>query len=274
MELINPLGAVVLVVCALVKIEPDLGTTIAIVLMVCGVLVVAGTPFRLFLSVTIPALVVVAYTVIREPYQMQRITTFLDPQKDPQATGYQVIQAMYGLGSGGWTGVGLGNGTQKSYTPEASTDMIASVIGEELGLIGILVTVLAFAAFAVLGFRIAMRCKDPFGKYLVAGATCLVAGQAFVNLGAVLGVLPLTGVPLPLISSGGSSLVVMLALVGVMLNVADSEMAVPSRARGRTTTSDAKPQASSKRPATGADRSRRHGGSRRPGTGGGRRAVG
>jgi len=88
-------------VCALVKIEPDLGTTIAIVLMVCGVLVVAGTPFRLFLSVTIPALVVVAYTVIREPYQMQRITTFLDPQKDPQATGYQVIQAMYGLGSGG-----------------------------------------------------------------------------------------------------------------------------------------------------------------------------
>ena len=106
--------------------------------------------------------------------------------------------------------------------------MIASVIGEELGLIGILVTVLAFAAFAVLGFRIAMRCKDPFGKYLVAGATCLVAGQAFVNLGAVLGVLPLTGVPLPLISSGGSSLVVMLALVGVMLNVADSEMAAPS----------------------------------------------
>jgi cell division protein FtsW len=273
MELLNPVGAVVLVVCALVKIEPDLGTTIAIVLMVCGVLVVAGTPFRLFLAVTIPALLVVTYTVIREPYQMQRITTFLDPQKDPQATGYQVIQAMYGLGSGGWTGVGLGNGTQKSYTPEASTDMIASVIGEELGLIGILVTVLAFAAFAVLGFRIAMRCKDPFGKYLVAGATCLVAGQAFVNLGAVLGVLPLTGVPLPLISSGGSSLVVMLALVGVMLNVADSE-AAPSRARGRTTTTDAKPQASPKRAATGADRSRRHGGSRRPGAGGGRRAVG
>jgi cell division protein FtsW len=275
-ELLNPVGAVVLVVCALVKIEPDLGTTIAIVLMVCGVLVVAGTPFRLFLSVTIPALLVVAYTVIREPYQMQRITTFLDPQKDPQATGYQVIQAMYGLGSGGWTGVGLGNGTQKSYTPEASTDMIASVIGEELGLLGILVTVLAFAAFAVLGFRIAMRCKDPFGKYLVAGATCLVAGQAFVNLGAVLGVLPLTGVPLPLISSGGSSLVVMLALVGVMLNVADSEAAgATSRSRkGRTTTTDAKPKASDKRAATGAGRSRRHGGARRPGAGGGRRAVG
>ena len=107
------------------------------------------------------------------------------------------------------------------------------MIGEELGLIGILVTVLAFAAFAVLGFRIAMRCSDPFGKYLVAGATCLVAGQAFVNLGAVLGVLPLTGVPLPLISSGGSSLVVMLALVGVMLNVADSETAAPSRAGGQ-----------------------------------------
>src|SRR4029079_19327083 len=132
---------------------------------------------------------------------------------------------------------GLGNGTQKAYTPEASTDMIASVIGEELGLLGILVTVAAFAAFAVLGFRIAMRCKDPFGKYLVAGATCLIAGQAFVNLGAVLGVLPLTGVPLPPISSGRSALVVMLALVGVMLNVADSEAAATSRSRsGRTST--------------------------------------
>ena len=135
---------------------------------------------------------------------------------------------------------------------------------------------LAFAAFAVLGFRIAMRCKDPFGKYLVAGATCLVAGQAFVNLGAVLGVLPLTGVPLPLISSGGSSLVVMLALVGVMLNVADSEMAArrPARARPhhnhRCQTESHLPSA----PAAGADRRRRHGGTRRPGTGGGRRAVG
>jgi cell division protein FtsW len=274
-ELLKPVGVMVLVVCALVKIEPDLGTTIAIVLMVCGVLIVAGTPFRLFLSVAVPALAVVVYTVIREPYQMQRITTFLDPQNDPQATGYQVIQAMYGLASGGFTGVGLGNGTQKAYTPEASTDMIASVIGEELGLLGILLTVAAFTAFAVLGFRIAMRCKDPFGKYLVAGATCLIAGQAFVNLGAVLGVLPLTGVPLPLISSGGSSLVVMLALVGVMLNVADSEAAATSRSRsGRTTSTDAKPKASPKRPATGADRRRRHGGARRPGAGGGRRAVG
>jgi cell division protein FtsW len=274
-ELLKPVGVMVLVVCALVKIEPDLGTTIAIVLMVCGVMIVAGTPFRLFLSVAVPALAVVVYTVIREPYQMQRITTFLDPQNDPQATGYQVIQAMYGLASGGFTGVGLGNGTQKAYTPEASTDMIASVIGEELGLLGILCTVAAFATFAVLGFRIAMRCKDPFGKYLVAGATCLIAGQAFVNLGAVLGVLPLTGVPLPLISSGGSSLVVMLALVGVMLNVADSEAAASSsRSRSGRTTTDARPKDSSKRPATGADRRRRHGGTRRPGAGGGRRAVG
>jgi cell division protein FtsW len=273
-ELLKPVGVMVLVVCALVKIEPDLGTTIAIVLMVCGVMIVAGTPFRLFLSVAVPALAVVVYTVIREPYQMQRITTFLDPQNDPQATGYQVIQAMYGLASGGFTGVGLGNGTQKAYTPEASTDMIASVIGEELGLLGILCTVAAFSAFAVLGFRIAMRCKDPFGKYLVAGATCLIAGQAFVNLGAVLGVLPLTGVPLPLISSGGSSLVVMLALVGVMLNVADSEAAATSRSRSGRTSTDAKSNASSKRPAAGADRRRRHSGTRGPGAGGGRRAVG
>src|SRR3954470_6798910 len=182
---------------------------------------------------------------------------------------------MYGLGSGGWTGVGLGNGTQKSYTPEASTDMIASVIGEELGLIGILVTVLAFAAFAVLGFRIAMRCKDPFGKYLVAGATCLVAGQAFVNLGAVLGVLPLTGVPLPLISSGGSSLVVMLALVGVMLNVADSRAAAGASAKPRTETRDGKATEPRPKPKPArADRRGGNGGARRAGAGGGRRAAG
>jgi cell division protein FtsW len=274
-EVVNPLGVVVLGVCALVKVEPDLGTTIAIVLMVCGMLVVAGTPFRLFLSVTIPALLVVAYTVAREPYQMQRITTFLDPWKDPQVTGYQVIQALYGFASGGLSGAGLGNGTQKSYTPEASTDMIASVVGEELGLLGVIILVAGFAAFAVLGFRIAMRCRDPFGKYLATGVTCLVAGQAFVNLGAVMGVLPLTGVPLPLISSGGSSLIVMLAMVGVMLNIADSDVtAAAARSPRRTERSDAT-QSATKRPSTaGAGRRRGDGGTRRPGTGGGRRAVG
>jgi cell division protein FtsW len=275
-QLFNPVGAMVLLVLLLIHSEPDLGTSIAIALMVCGVLLVAGTPLRLFSSVAMVGALAVAYTVAREPYQMDRIRSFLDPWKDPAGAGYQSIQALYALGSGGITGVGIGNGTQKiGFLPEAPTDMIGAVIGEELGLIGILGVTLAFALFTYCGFRIAMRSKDPFGTYLVAGATTLVAGQAVVNFGAVLGFLPLTGVPLPLISSGGSSLVVMLSLVGVMLNVADSGAAAGASAKPRSETRDGtatepRPQPKPAR----ADRSRRHGGTRRAGAGGGRRAAG
>jgi len=183
------------------------------------------------------------------------------------------VQALLSLGSGGIWGKGLGQGTVKNgYLPEAPSDMIAAVIGEELGLIGIVVTVLAFAAFAVLGFRIAMRTKDPFGKFLATGITCLVTGQAVVNLGAVLGFLPLTGVPLPLISSGGSSLIVFLTLIGTLLNVADSERAAARKAVPADDTA-----ASRKRPRpqpAGADRRRRNRRPRRAVAGGGRRAHG
>jgi cell division protein FtsW len=275
-QLFNPVGAVVLLVLLLIHSEPDLGTSIAIAVMVCGVLLVAGTPLRLFSSVALVGVLAVAYTVAREPYQMDRIRTFLDPWKDPAGAGYQSIQALYALGSGGITGVGIGNGTQKiGFLPEAPTDMIGAVIGEELGLIGILGVTLAFAVFTYCGFRIAMRSKDPFGTYLVAGATTLIAGQAIVNFGAVLGFLPLTGVPLPLISSGGSSLVVMLSLVGVMLNVADSSAAAGASAKPRSETRDGTATEPRPKPKPArADSSRRHGGARRAGAGGGRRAAG
>jgi cell division protein FtsW len=275
-QLFNPVGAVVLVVLLLIHSQPDLGTTIAIALMVCGILLVAGTPLRLFSSVAIVGVIGVAYTVAREPYQMERIQSFLDPWKDPAGAGYQSIQALLALGSGGITGVGVGNGTQKiGFLPEAPTDMIGAVIGEELGLVGILAVVLAFALFTWLGFRIALRCKDPFGKYLAAGTTTLVAGQAIVNFGAVLGFLPLTGVPLPLISSGGSSLVVMLSLVGVLLNVADTGAVSAKAAKpGSSPKKDVKATEPKQAKHTRADRSRRHGGARRAGAGGGRRATG
>jgi cell division protein FtsW len=275
-QLFNPVGAVVLVVLLLIHSQPDLGTTIAIALMVCGILLVAGTPLRLFSSVAIVGLIAVAYTVAREPYQMERIRSFLDPWKDPAGAGYQSIQALLALGSGGITGVGVGNGTQKiGFLPEAPTDMIGAVIGEELGLVGILAVVLAFGLFTWLGFRIALRCKDPFGKYLAAGTTTLVAGQAIVNFGAVLGFLPLTGVPLPLISSGGSSLVVMLSLVGVLLNVADTGAVSAKAARpGNSPKKDVKATEPKQAKPTRADRRRRHGGARRAGAGGGRRATG
>ncbi len=159
--------------------------------------------------------------------------------------------------------------------------MIGAVIGEELGLIGIVLMALAFAPFAVLGFRIAMRCKDPFGKYLATGITCLVAGQAIVNLGAVLGFLPLTGVPLPLISSGGSSLVVFLTMAGVLLNVAEGAPASAAVARPRRAPNDdatTQPkrvrQPAAAQPDPRADRRRRNRRTRRASPGGGRRAVG
>ncbi|HYX87579.1 MAG TPA: putative lipid II flippase FtsW [Gaiellales bacterium] len=273
-ELANPVGLVALVVCGLVALEPDLGTTIAIAVMITGVLIVAGTPFRLLVG-TFAVLGTGAGLVISQnSYMHARLLAFLHPFHDAGGSGYQNAQALIALGSGGLWGKGLGQGTQKVfYLPESPSDMIAAVIGEELGLIGIVLTAAAFAGFAFLGFRIALRCHDPFGKYLAAGATCLVTGQAVVNLGAVLGFLPLTGVPLPLISSGGSSLVVFLTLTGVLLNVAQAERRpVRATAAKPDAVPDSRPRS---RPApAGADRRRRHRRPRRAVAGGRRRAHG
>jgi cell division protein FtsW len=272
-ELVNPVGLAALLVCGLVALEPDLGTTIAIAVMVTGVLIVAGTPFKLLVGTFGMASAGAALVISQNAYMHARLLAFLHPWQDAGGSGYQNVQALLSLGSGGIWGKGLGQGTVKNgYLPEAPSDMIAAVIGEELGLIGILVTVLAFAAFAVLGFRIAMRTKEPFGRFLATGITCLVTGQAVVNLGAVLGFLPLTGVPLPLISSGGSSLIVFLTLIGTLLNVADSERAVARKAVPADDTA-----ASRKRPRpqpAGADRRRRNRRPRRAVAGGGRRAHG
>jgi cell division protein FtsW len=271
-QLLSPVGLVALLVCALVVKEPDLGTAIAIAIMVCGVLLVAGTPYRLFLTSAGVLGAAAALLIYLEPYRRVRLLAFLNPWKDPAGAGYQNVQALLALGHGGVWGVGLGNGTLKiGSVPEASSDMIGAVIGEELGLVGIIATALAFAVFAFLGFRIALRCRDPFGRYLVAGGTALIAGQAFVNFGAVLGFLPLTGVPLPLISSGGSSLVVMLAIVGVMLNVADSQRTAATRSQRKADADRSEPP--KRATAARADSGRRHGGTRRSGAGSRKRAA-
>ena len=277
-QVFNPVGALALIVCVLVLAEPDLGTTIAIALMIGGILVVAGTPIRVLLGMGGAIAAAAAAGISQNAYMRDRLLTFLHPFHDAAGAGYQNAQALIALGSGGFAGKGLGQGTQKiAYLPEAPSDMIAAVIGEELGLIGIVLTALAFAAFAVLGFRIAMRCRDPFGKLLAAGITCLVTGQAVVNLGAVLGFLPLTGVPLPLISSGGSSLVVFLTMAGILLNIAQAP-AAPAGTSGRATADaarDPKParkRAPRPRGAAGADRRRRHRRARGARAGGGGRA--
>jgi cell division protein FtsW len=222
--LIKPLGIVTGVVCALLLAEPDLGTAITIVVMIGGVLVVSGVPARLMATAGGICGGLVLAAAWFEPYRRERLLSFLNPWDDAQGTGYQIIQAMIGMGSGGWFGVGLGQSVLKAnYLPEAHTDMIFAIIGEELGLVGTTAVIAAYTAFAYAGFRVALSCRDPFGKRLAAGITTLVCGQAVINLAAVMGAAPLTGITLPFVSYGGSSLVVGLAAVGILLNIAGDD---------------------------------------------------
>jgi cell division protein FtsW len=233
-ELMKPIGLVVAVFAALILLEPDLGTTIALCLGVAGALVVSGVPTRVLVAAGALAVALGAGAIWLEPYRRARLLSFLDPWQDPEGAGFQTVQAIIGIGSGGVTGSGLGEGVQKiSYLPEAHTDMIFAVVGEELGFVGSFLVVGGFAAFAWAGYRIALSCRDPFGKRLAAGITTLVCGQAVVNLGAVLAIAPLTGIPLPFVSYGGSSLVLLLCAVGVLLNIAGNERVVEARVRDR-----------------------------------------
>jgi cell division protein FtsW len=236
-ELARPVGLVTTLLAGLILVEPDLGTAIALLVTVSAVLLVSGTRLpTLGGGLAIVAALGLA-AVWLEPYRRARFLSFLDPWSDAQGAGFQIVQAMIGFGSGGVLGQGLGEGVQKVfYLPEAHTDMILAIVGEELGLLGTTAVVCAYAAFAVAGLRVALTCRDPFGKRLAAGLTALVCCQAAINLTAVLGLAPLTGIPLPFVSYGGSSLVVQLASVGVLLNIAGdgarARAAVRDRGRG------------------------------------------
>ena len=233
-ELMKPLGLVVSLFSVLILLEPDLGTTITLGIMVAGILLVSEVPLRLLALAGSIAVVLCAAAIYVEPYRRARFLTFIDPWQDPQGAGFQTVQAIIGMGSGGITGEGLGQGISKIfYLPEAHTDMIFAIVGEELGLIGSTAVIVAFGVFAWAGFRIALRCRDPFGKRLAAGLTTLVCGQAAINLFAVLGIAPLTGIPLPFVSYGGSSLIVLLTAVGVLLNIAVNDRVVEARSRDR-----------------------------------------
>ncbi len=256
-QLMKPLGLLTGIFCALILLEPDLGTTISLCVMMLAVLLVAGVPTRLLVGASLVAVAVGSMAIWVEPYRRARVFSFLDPWSDAQNSGFQIIQALIGIGSGGFTGVGLGEGPQKTlYLPEAHTDMIFAVVGEELGLLGSIFVIGCFAAFGYVGFRIALRCRDPFGKLLAAGLTALVCGQAGINLAAVLGIAPLTGIPLPFVSYGGSSLVVLLVSVGILLNIAVNERVVQARVsdRGR---GDRRPRSSGSRRRGSAARTRR-----------------
>jgi cell division protein FtsW len=187
---------------------------------------VAGVPARTLAAAGGIAVTIGLAAIWIEPYRRARVLSFLDPWQDAQGAGFQNVQAIIGMGSGGLTGEGLGHGVQKiNYLPEAHTDMIFAIIGEELGLVGTTAVIAAFGAFAFAGFTVALRCRNPFGKLVAAGVTALVCGQAAVNLAAVMGIAPLTGIPLPFVSYGGSSLVILLGAVGILLNIAADERA-------------------------------------------------
>jgi cell division protein FtsW len=258
-ELVKPLGLLTGVVCALLLAQPDLGTAITILVMLGGVLLVSGAPTRVLVTAGGLCAGLVLVAAWFEPYRRARLLSFLNPWDDAQGAGYQSVQAMIGLGSGGIFGEGLGQSVLKNfYLPEAHTDMIFAIIGEELGLVGATALIAAYAAFAYAGCRVALGCRDPFGKRLAAGITTLVCGQALINLAAVMGAAPLTGVTLPFVSYGGTSLVVGLVSVGILLNIAGDDgrgtrsSRVPDRNRRNR-----RPRASGARSGRGPKRSRR-----------------
>ncbi len=227
----------ILPAAALIMLEPDLGTTLVLSGAVIAVLVAAGAPLRYLFGLAATGLLAVLVLIVIEPYRLDRLVTFFDPWKDPQGSGYQATQSLISIASGQVFGVGLGNSVQKfGFLPEQTTDMITGIIGEELGLIGLLALLALYVALAWVCFRIALNCKEPFGKLLGTGITAIVVGQACINVGAALGLLPLTGVPLPLVSIGGTSMLVVLAGLGILLNVATnrrSHIAVSAQRRDR-----------------------------------------
>jgi len=258
-ELARPIGLLVLLFALLVLVEPDLGTALTLLLVVGAILLVSGTRLSLLASAYSLVFGLAAIAAWSSPYRRDRLLTFLDPWKDPTGAGLQNVQALISLGSGGIFGRGLGQGIEPlGYLPEAHTDMMFAVVGEELGLIGVTLVIMAFCAFAYAGVRLAIACRDPFAKRLAAGITALVCGQAAINMAAAIGVAPLTGIPLPFVSYGGSSLVVLLAATGILLNIAVDERA-PQRSkvsdRGRRNSRSRAPVA---RGRGSAPRTRRH----------------
>jgi cell division protein FtsW len=226
-----PFLVVVGLACALIMLEPDMGTTMVVTFAVAATLIAAGARPRDLGLIALAIGAVALLMTIVEPYRMARLTGFLNPGSDPAGAGFQAAQAKIAIGSGGIFGVGIGNGVGKAgFLPEAHTDMISAVIGEELGLVGIVGVVGLFAMFGYAGLKVAQRAKDTYGRLLVAGLTSLVLVQATINLFAVMGLAPLTGVPLPLVSYGNSSLMTTLFAIGLILNVARGGTARAARA--------------------------------------------
>lgn len=208
----------------LVFIQPDMGTTIIITAILVGVLIVAGSKPRHLAVLAIAALVLMfaafQMNIIKE-YQVKRLTAFLDEEADPQGAGYNKAQAEIAIGSGGVLGLGYMNGIQTNldYVPEQHTDFIFTVVGEEFGFVGGMTVLLLFGILAFRAFRIALLSKDPFGTYVAAGIASMFSAQVFINIGMTMGIMPITGIPLPFVSYGGTSTLANFVAVGLLLNI-------------------------------------------------------
>ncbi|MGH9863668.1 MAG: putative lipid II flippase FtsW [Candidatus Acidiferrales bacterium] len=215
-----PAAAITVILLGLVIIEPDFGTAVALGLIAGAMFFTAGMRWSYLCYLALAAVPAAYLLIVRVPYRLARIRVFLDPASDPQGTGFQALQSLMAVGSGGITGVGLMDGKQKLfYLPEAHTDFIFAVVGEELGLIGTILIVALFAVFAWRGLRIAARAPDALARLLAVGVTVMVVGQALINMSVVVGLLPTKGISLPFISYGGSGLLVMLLGAGLLLNL-------------------------------------------------------
>lgn len=223
LDSLRSLGGAILILgalCGLILGGRDLGTAVAVIAIAAAIFWTAGVPTWYFAVGGVASTAFVGLAVWLDPYRLRRLLIFLNPESDPQGAGFQIIQSKIAVGSGGWFGQGLMLGRQKMrFLPEAHTDFIFAVIGEELGLIGCFLVVLAFGVILWRGLEAARRAPDDFGAYLAAGATAMIVCQAMINIGVVLGMLPTKGMPLPFISYGGSSMIVSLAAAGLLLNV-------------------------------------------------------
>lgn len=234
--LLVPLLPVAASMMVLVLLEGDFGNTIMLAAITTGMLFAAGAPIRLFAVLGAVGAIGLVLVTLAAPYRMQRFTTWLDPDADRLGFGWQVSQGQYALGTGGFWGVGLGASREKwGSLPEAHTDFIFPVIGEELGLVGTMSVVLLFAVLAFAVFRLSRNTRDPFVRLASAGVGSWIVVQAVINIGGVLGLLPVTGVTLPLVSYGGSSLVWTLAAIGMLLAFARAEPSTRRALRRRST---------------------------------------
>jgi cell division protein FtsW len=216
-----PFALIVGVPCLVLLLQPNTSAVLVIGVTAVAMYILAGAPWRDILALVAVAVVGLAIVVAMRPYVLERVKTFMDPSRDPLASGYQIQQSLIAIGSGGFAGRGFGQSVQKfSYLPEAHGDSVFAVYAEEFGFIGALLMVLLFAGFAVRGFTIAAEAATLFAALAATGLTLIIAISAFMNIGAMLAILPLTGLPLPFVSHGGTALLCALASVGIILNVA------------------------------------------------------